>query len=83
MLGLLGACASAPQPGLAQRCTAGIESTANQLNATKAKDGDAKGDRARATSLVASARIDRAFDEYADCLEKVEQAQAYLRMNQS
>ncbi len=79
----LSACSGTPDPELANRCSNGIDAAYSELDWAKSEGQGAKGDWAKAASLLAGARIDRAFDEYINCLDKIEQARVYIKKSQS
>ena len=77
------ACAGQPnQPGLASRCDTGLEQAQRELDLAKAKGFSGTVEWAKAASLLSAAAVQKQFEKYPNCVEKVKRARYYIRQSQ-
>lgn len=77
------ACAGQPsQPGLANRCETGLEQAHRELDLAKAKGFSGTVEWAKAASLLSAATVQKQFEKYPNCVEKVKRARYYIRESQ-
>ncbi len=80
---LLTACAGRPdRPSLARQCETGLNLASNELDLAKAKGFSGTVEWAKAASLLSAAAVQKQFEKYPNCVNKVEKARYYIRESQ-
>ncbi len=80
---LLTACAGQPdRPNLARQCEAGLSQAGKELDLAKAKGFSGTVEWAKAASLLSAAAVQKQFEKYPNCVEKVKKARYYIRESQ-
>jgi hypothetical protein len=80
--GLLAGCSAAPHGDLAGECDRGLDAGFAELESAKTKGLDGTVDWGKAAGLLSAAKVQRQFEKYPNCIEKVERARFYLRSTQ-
>lgn len=80
---LLGACSGQPnRPDLARQCEQGLQQANRDLDLAKANGFSGTVEWAKAASLLSAAAIQKQFEKYPNCVEKVKKARYYIRESQ-
>lgn len=83
MLAALAGCSSEPvMPGERAACANGLDAAYDDLNFAKAHGFGGTVDYTKAVALLSAAKIQQQFDEYDNCVTKVNQARRYIRESQ-
>lgn len=73
-------CSSEPyRPALEAQCRSGLHTAYDELSFAKANGFGGTVDYTKAAALLSAAKIQQQFDEYDNCVEKVETARRYIR----
>jgi len=65
--------------GLGPQCAAGLDAGYRELNHAEANGLSGSVAWSKAASLLAAAKVQQQFEEYGNCVVKVNKARAYLR----
>jgi hypothetical protein len=76
---LLAGCSGRPQADLAAECDRGLDAGFAELERAKTRGLDGTVDWSKAAALLSAAKIQRQFEKYPNCIEKVERARYYLK----
>lgn len=78
----LTACSGAPtRPDLARQCEQGLEQANKELDFAKTKGFSGTVEWAKAASLLSAAAVQKQFEKYPNCIEKVKRARYYIRQS--
>ena len=76
----LAACSGQPsRPDLARQCEQGLAQANKELDFAKADGFSGTVEWAKAASLLSAAAIQKQFEKYPNCIEKVDRARYYIR----
>jgi hypothetical protein len=67
--------------GRGPQCAAGLDAGYRELNQAEANGLSGTVAWSKAASLLAAAKVQQQFEEYGNCVDKVNKARAYLRGN--
>jgi hypothetical protein len=80
--GVLAGCSGHPQSDLAAECERGLDAGFAELERAKARGLDGTVDWGKAAALLSAAKVQRQFEKYPNCIEKVGRARVYLKGSQ-
>jgi hypothetical protein len=74
--------AGTPNSNIAHQCKDGLEIAYQELDFAKAKGFSGTADYTKAVSLLGAASIQKEFEKYPNCINKVGRARSYIRSSQ-
>ena len=77
--GLLAGCSGQHQADLAAECDRGLDAGFSELESAKTRGLDGTVDWSKAAALLSAAKVQRQFEKYPNCIEKVQRARFYLK----
>jgi len=75
-------CASNPNSSIALQCKDGLRIAYEELDFAKAKGFSGTAEYTKAASLLGAASIQKEFEKYPNCIDKVGRARAYIKASQ-
>ena len=75
-------CAGNPNSSIALQCKDGLRVAYEELDFAKAKGFSGTAEYAKAASLLGAASVQKEFEKYPNCINKVGRARAYIRASQ-
>jgi len=75
---LLAGCSGRVGTDVAQQCSEGLDAAMAELNKAKADGFGEAVEVTKAASLLAAASVQKQFEKYPNCVDKVRRARAYL-----
>jgi hypothetical protein len=83
LLILLTACAGPSHDSRAQQCADGLKTAERELEAAKVNGFSGSVAWTKAAGLISAASVQKEFEKYPNCIDKVRRARAYIRQSQN
>ena len=81
-ISLAAGCAGNPNSSIALQCKDGLRIAYEELDFAKAKGFSGTAEYTKAASLLGAASIQKEFEKYPNCIDKVGRARAYIKASQ-